>query len=84
MARKVETDNEISDRDIRVIAKDYGFEPNIQPDGSIDLDPNIYLFARAMVKEFEQVEAMKRKELNKTNQMMLQKIIMLEQQNNQD
>lgn len=79
MARKVETDNEISDRDIRVIAKDYGFEPNIQPDGSIDLDPNIYLFARAMVKEFEQVEAMKRKELNKTNQMMLQKIIMLEQ-----
>lgn len=65
MTRKVPTDNEISDRDIKVIAKHYGFEPQIQPDGTIDLDPNIYLFARAMVKEFEQVEVLKRKELSK-------------------
>ena len=79
MSRKVETDNDISDRDIKVIAKDYGFEPQIQSDGTIDLDPNIYLFARAMIKEFEQVEIMKRKEINAQNQILLQKIIMLEQ-----
>lgn len=65
MTRKVETDNDISDRDIRIIAVDYGFEPTIQRDGTIDLDPDIYLFARAMVKQFEQVEVMKRRELNK-------------------
>ncbi|OXL25275.1 hypothetical protein [Psychrobacter sp. DAB_AL32B] len=79
MTRKVPTDNDISDRDIKIIAKDYGFEPQIQPDGSVDLDSNIYLFARAMIKEFEQVELLKRKEISKQNDILSQQVIALKQ-----
>lgn len=79
MGRKVETDNGISNRDIKVIALDYGFKLKEQPDGSMDLNPYVYLFARAMVKEFEQVERLKRSELIKQNETLTQQVLALKQ-----
>lgn len=79
MTRKVPTDNDISDRDIKTIALDYGFKLKEQPDGTMDLNPYVYLFARAMVKEFEQVERLKRSDLIKQNDILTQQVIALKQ-----
>jgi hypothetical protein len=79
VSREVPTDNNVSDRDIKVIALNYGFKLKEQPNGGMDLNPYVYLFARAMVKEFEQVELLKRKELSKENTHLRQQVIALKQ-----
>ncbi len=77
MSRRVPTDNDISDRDIKAIALDYGFKLKEQQNGKMDLNPYVYLFARAMVKEFEQVELLKRRELSEENTHLRQQVIAL-------